>query len=404
MTRRAGRPSRAGGVPLWLWMGLRMSILAVTAVVLIAVSMRIYFVHQDWTANLHLPPQAREHVRRLAEHPRQNADELWEIFRRYSDIESFLPDISDRDWWMLIKMVAVSIPFIIIAALFVSRSITRQFTSLGGAVRQVRDGDFSVRIDSPQRAPQELVELTANFNDMGDKLAQYERELSESSAMLAHELRTPLNAAMGRLQAMLDDVFPLEPEQLRKVHAQLEQINRLVGDLHLVSLARAGQLGLEFDRFSLTQLVSERVEWVALRLAEAGVSVRTDLAGPLTMTGDRDRIGQTISILIENVLRYAADGKLLEIAAEVQDGHVLLALRDRGPGVDERQLERIVDRFWRAEGSRSRHLGGSGLGLAIAAAICQSHGGTLTCRNRPGGGLEVAVKLPLMPPLPRKQL
>lgn len=380
-----------------------MSILAVTAVALIAVSMRIYFVNQDWTANLHLPPQTREHVRRLAQHPRQNADELWEIFRRHSDIESFLPDISDRDWWMLIKMVAMSIPFIIIAALLASRSITRQFTALGGAVRQVRDGDFSVRIDSPRRAPQELVELTANFNDMGDKLAQYERELSESSAMLAHELRTPLNAAMGRLQAMLDDVFPLEPEQLRKVHGQLEQINRLVGDLHLVSLARAGQLGLEFDQFSLTQLVSERVEWAALRLDEAHVGVRTELAGPMMMVGDRDRIGQSISILIENVLRYAANGKLLEIAAEVEDRHVLLVLGDRGPGVDSRQLARIVDRFWRVEGSRSRHLGGSGLGLAIAAAICQSHGGALTCRNRLGGGLEVVLKLPLMPPLPRKQ-
>lgn len=404
MAPRFGRPSPASGVPLWLWMGLRMSILAVTAVILIAVSMRIYFVRMDWTADMHLPPESRAHVRQLAEHPRENAEELWEIFRRYSDIESFLPDISGRDWWMLIKMVAVSIPFIVIAALFASRSITRQFTALGGAVRKVRDGDFSVRIDSPRRAPQELVELTANFNDMGDKLAQYERELSESSAMLAHELRTPLNAAMGRLQAMLDDVFPLEPDQLRKVHGQLEQINRLVGDLHLVSLARAGQLGLEFDRFSLTQLVSERVEWAALRLDEARIGVHTDLAGPLTMVGDRDRIGQTISILIENVLRYAADGKLLEIAAEAQGRHVLLALRDRGPGVDERQLARIVDRFWRAEGSRSRHLGGSGLGLAIAAAICQSHGGSLTCRNRQGGGLEVALKLPLMPPLPRKQL
>lgn len=394
--RRRGlwRKWRRYGAPLWLWMGLRMSMLAITVVVVIALSMWVYLTEKDRSHDRRLPEPVREQLKVLVQAPQQNARQIWEIYREHYNIEEFIPGLPSADWWTLAAMVMVAIPFIIIGGLLLSRSISRQFTVLGAAVRKVRDGDFSIHLVSSPHAPQELIELTDNFNQMGRRLAQYERELEESSAMLAHELRTPLNAAMGRLQAMLDEVFPLEPQQLRMVHAQLEQINRLVGDLHLMSLARAGQLGLEIDRFAVGELLLERLEWAALPIEAARLEVRTSFDAALRIFGDRDRIGQTVSILIDNVLRYAGDGGVLDVAAHADGAVARIVVGDRGPGMDPRHLARAVDRFWRAEDSRARHLGGSGLGLAIAAAICQSHGGALECRNRAGGGLEVVLTLP----------
>lgn len=379
-------------------MGLRMSILAIIAVVLIALAMWAYLKKKENNYYQQLPLEVRAQMETLLHAPQQNADMIWSLLRKHYNIELILPGLPNDDWWMLAAMVALVTPFIVISALLVSRSISRQFTMLAGAVSKVRGGDFSIHLVSSPSAPQEMVELTDNFNDMGRRLAQYERELEESSAMLAHELRTPLNAAMGRLQAILDDVFPLEPEQIRKVHGQLEQINRLVGDLHLVSLARAGQLCLEIDHFSIRTLLLERLEWVAMQVESAQFAVQIRCDPALLLQADRDRIGQTISILIENVLRYASEGGVLDLTAQADSAMVSIVVADRGPGMDARHLSRAVDRFWRAEDSRSRHLGGSGLGLAIAAAICQSHGGSLSCRNRSGGGLETVLTLPFQSP------
>ena len=199
---------------------------------------------------------------------------------------------------------------------------------------------------------------------------------------------------MGRVQGMMDEVFPLEQDQLGAILRQLEQINRLVGDLHLVSLARAGQLPLEMDSFPLQELIAERLEWAAADLDRAGIKPVVSAATHIQLYADRDRIGQVLTILVENVLRYAARGKTLEIDANSTPLGTTITVSDHGPGVAPEHLPAMLDRFWRAETSRARHSGGSGLGLAIAAAVCRAHGGELECGNRSAGGLIVSVRLP----------
>jgi len=101
-----------------------------------------------------------------------------------------------------------------------------------------------------------------------------------------------------------------------------------------------------------------------------------------------------VLVLMENVLRHAASGGVLEIRAAAADEAVEVIVADRGPGVAEEDLPRLLDRFWRADQSRSRGSGGSGLGLAIAEAICKAHGGSLSVSRRERGGLRVTVFLP----------
>lgn len=384
--------------PLWQWMGFRMSALAIGAVFAVAGGMWTYFELNYRAMLQRLPTPAREELQKLIEHPHENQAQLWDLFKRYYEIDYLLPGLRNPDWLTLLIMLICALPFLVLFGLLFSRPLSRQFTQVTGAAHRVAEGDFAVRAQVIESAPQELAGLAIDFNEMTEKLQQYEREVRESSAMLAHELRTPLNAAMGRVQGMLDDVFPRNKEQLQLVHRQLEQINRLVGDLHLLSLARAGQLHLEPEYFDLRELVQERLQWVEAALTQAEIQVKLAVDFALPLQADRDRIGQVVSILVDNVLRYAAAGRLLEITGSRAQETVMLIVSDRGAGIAPEELPRLRDRFWRADESRARHSGGSGLGLAIAAAICRAHGGALDFRARTGGGLTALVSLPVARP------
>ncbi|WP_221622384.1 cell wall metabolism sensor histidine kinase WalK [Burkholderia sp. Bp9140] len=373
-----------------------MSALAIAAVITIAFSMWLYFGIRDTLSLRYAPAHVRQEIELLRQHPRQNEARLRQLLPQIYDIDRLMPGLANPDWWMLIAMVSIAVPVIALCGLAASRPLSRQFSQVAAAAHRVSEGDFSARVDVIANAPGEFAGLAGDFNNMAARLQQYEREVRDSSAVLAHELRTPLNAAMGRVEGLLDEVFPLDAEQLELIKRQLEQINRLVGDLHLVSLARAGQLTLDMREFSLRDLIAERLEWAAPQLAAAGIAPVLRCTGEKLIVADRGRVGQVLTILIDNVLRYAASGKALEVDACGTPTTLVLAVSDRGPGVHPDEVHNMLDRFWRAERSRARHWGGSGLGLAIAAAICQRHGGELECSLRSGGGLVVTVRLPLL--------
>lgn len=370
-----------------------MSGLAVGAVSCVALGMWLHFQLKDERILSTLPPQVQQEVRRLVADPHLDEARLWALFQANYAIENFLPGLRNPDWFTLLALLVTSVPFIFVFGFMMSRPLSRQFSSVAKAARQVAEGDFSARAAVSPHAPQELAGLADDFNEMSSRLEQYEREIRDSSAMLAHELRTPLNAAMGRIQGMVDDVFPHSNDQLLLVHRQLEQINRIVGDLHLLSMARAGALSLEEERFALADLVVERIQWVELELQAAGVACQLDLDAGIEVQADRLRMGQVVTIVVDNLLRYASSGGVMDVSLRQEGTRVTLIVGDRGPGVDEADLPRVQDRFWRADRSRARHSGGSGLGLSIAGAICAAHGGVLTVRNRMGGGLEVVVSI-----------
>ncbi|MER2020428.1 MAG: ATP-binding protein [Stenotrophomonas sp.] len=364
------------------------------AVICVAAGMWLHFQVKDARVLSQVPAPEQAELRRLVKDPAQDEPRLWALFQKYYDIEYMLPGLRNPDWLALLILMLWSVPFIFILGFWGSRPLTRQFSVIARSARQVAEGDFSARALVSPGAPEELVVLAEDFNEMSSRLERLEREVKESSAMLAHELRTPLNAAMGRIQGIVDDVFPHSSDQLLLVHKQLEQINRIVGDLHLLSMARAGALSLEQERFQLAELVLERLRWVQDDLLDAGIVSEIDLDPLLEIDADRLRVGQVVTILMDNLLRYAASGKQMHVRLKVIGRNAELTIADRGPGVPEEDLPKIQDKFWRADRSRARHSGGSGLGLSIASAICVAHGGSLLVQRREGGGLETIVALP----------
>ncbi|RTQ87489.1 MULTISPECIES: sensor histidine kinase [Stenotrophomonas] len=385
---------RAAGRPLWLWLGLRMSALAIFGTLLIVVGMWCYSRVIDHIQLSLLPGYVAREIVQLRAQPAGNEERLWQLMASHASVDWVLPGLDDLDWLALLSIVALTIPALVLAGMGFARRLSREFSDFVVAAQRVSQGDFSVRVDQSGEAGAELADLASAFNGMAVQLQQYEREVQESSAMLAHELRTPLNAAMGRLQGVLDDVFPHSDEQLQLVLKQLGAINRLVGDLQLVSLARAGQLSLHLERVDIRALIDERLDWALPMLNDAGFDVSCTAEAGLFARADRGRVGQVLSILIDNVLRHAAQGRNLGIVAAASATTIVIEVSDRGPGVPSCDLPRITDRFWRADRSRTRRNGGSGLGLAVASAICRCHGGELVVVGRQGGGLIARLCIP----------
>lgn len=375
---------------------MRVIALALGSVVLIAICMWLRFALKNLWVYLHMPPALREEFAQLRQHPvldlaryHQIIDGWWGIY--YSD-----PSIASNDWLTVGVLVIMAIPFIVMVGLRVARPLSTQFSRLATAARAVAEGQFGTTADLVENAPQELVQFTEDFNLMTQQLARYERELRASHVAMAHELRSPLTAAIGRLQGMMDGVFDPDPQQLSMVMKQLRQLSRLTDELHLLSLADAGQLSLECSKIQLVELLRERAAWLAPQAAAAGMVIEIEAKGNARFAGDTFRLGQVFTILMENTLRYAPEGERLTITITQHAAQVNILFRDYGSGVDPQFLPILFDRFTRAESSRARHSGGSGLGLSIARAIVVAHGGEVSASLPADGGLEIALTLPLL--------
>jgi len=229
---------------------------------------------------------------------------------------------------------------------------------------------------------------------MTRQLARYERELRASHVAMAHELRSPLTAAIGRLQGMLDGVFEPSPAQMTMVMKQLQLLRRLTNELHLLSLADAGQLMLNCQPLLLDDLLRERAAWMKPQADAAGFTFTLTAPTAAPLEGDAFRLGQVFTVLMENAVRYGRQGGHLFIALTSQASGYLIDFKDDGPGVEADFLPLMFDRFTRAETSRARHSGGSGLGLSIAQAIVHAHGGSISAALPEAGGLAITLHLP----------
>lgn len=304
---------------LWRWICIRVLFLAIGSVVLIAICMWLRFAVQAYWVYYRMPPALLEEFTQLRHHPASDPARFHQIIDQWWGINFSDPSLASSDWLTVFVLVVVMIPFMVLMALRFARPLSAQFSQLATAARAVSKGEFGRTAAVVKEAPQELVRFTEDFNQMTQQLARYERELRTSHVAMAHELRSPLTAAMGRLQGILDGVFPAEPQQLAMIMKQLTQLSRLTDELHLLSLADAGQLTLNREWFNLSELLRERSGWLLPQAEQAGIAISVTSPNDLRLYADTFRLGQVVTIICENAIRYAADGGALLITASRND-------------------------------------------------------------------------------------
>ena len=277
--------------------------------------------------------------------------------------------------WMLFLFVFV----------FGLRRVGSPVTDIVEASERVAGGDFGTRIDP--RGPRFVRTVGSAFNTMTERLEAHDRQRRELMADIAHELRTPLTVIQGRLEGLLDGVYPRDNERLTAVLEETRVLARLVEDLRTFANAEAGILTLQREPTELPLLIRDVVHSLS---ASAGVEVRVDLTADLPVLDiDPVRIREVIANLLANALNYTPQGGTVTIAARRRDARVAVGVSDTGAGIAREDLPKIFDRFYKGRASR-----GSGLGLTIARNLVVAHGGTIRAESEPGRGTTITFDLP----------
>jgi signal transduction histidine kinase len=270
-----------------------------------------------------------------------------------------------------------------VVLVFVLRGVRRAAGPVGDvmeAVGRVAEGDLSVRVEP--RGGGDDRRLSQAFNRMAERLETDEARRRELLADLAHELRTPLAVIRGNAEAMLDGVYPADPQHLRTVLDETDILGRLLDDLRILSTAEAGALVLHRASVAPSTLIDEAVAAFTAAAEERNVTLVADVADGLPdVDVDHVRIGEVLANLLQNALRHSPDGGTIEVAAHkvsLDDAPgVAVRVSDDGPGIPPELLPHVFDRFVKSADS-----GGSGLGLAIARSLVEVHGGAINASSR----------------------
>lgn len=289
-------------------------------------------------------------------------------------------------------------------AYFFSRRLTRPVAHLTTAAAAMAAGEYATRVRVA--APEELHRLADAFNEMAaaleadvTALRRQEHLRRELVANVAHELATPLTAIQGFTEALLDGVVhdPEErTESTRLIAREAGRLRRLVGQLRQVALYDVGAETLARGPVALPELVDETLAVLSPEFERREIRLTSALPGDLPpVSADADRLTEILLNLLDNALRHTPAGGVIEVSAARDEQMVRLTIADTGPGIPPAERERIFDRFYRLDASRSAATGGSGLGLAIVRSLVAAHGGTITVDERPGGGARFTVALPV---------
>ena len=213
----------------------------------------------------------------------------------------------------------------------------------------------------------------------------------------SHELRTPLTVIRTTQELLLDDPHARIVDKFEDITLTIEEaerLSRLTESLLVLTATDAGHLDLETSDVDLRELCTEIVSAygdIALMQEKTLELVEGDDA---EVCGDRDKLRQLLAILLDNALKYTSKNDAVRLSIASQGAGVVVTVEDTGIGIDEGDLERVFDRFYRADAARSRETGGTGLGLPIAKGIVEAHGGTICLKRGDAGGIAAIVRLP----------
>jgi two-component system, OmpR family, sensor histidine kinase BaeS len=291
----------------------------------------------------------------------------------------------------------IGLAALVLAALLASwlaRTLLNPVHRIARATHAMARGDYSSRVETPSH--DELGQLARDFNQLAVVLERNESMRREFVADVSHELRTPLSIIRGELEAIEDGVRHFDAEALKSLQMEVGTLSKLIEDLYQLSLADLGTMTYRKTELDIGALLTSTVDVFQERLRKADMALELKLPpAPVIIHADESRLHQLFTNLIENSLRYTnARGRVRIVCAAAGD-HGVVDLMDSAPGVDERNLPRLFERFYRVEASRNRASGGAGLGLAICRAIVEAHGGTIAAKASPLGGLWITIRLPL---------
>ncbi|SKA32528.1 sensor histidine kinase [Consotaella salsifontis] len=282
------------------------------------------------------------------------------------------------------------------AWLLVGRRALRRIDRMSEASARIMAGDLSERLPVTG-AGDEFDRLSDNLNRLLARIALLQEGQRQVSDSIAHDLKTPLTRLRNRAEAALGDSPESTPQRaaLEGMIGEADQMIRTFDALLMISRVEAGFHPAMMTRVDLGEIVADVAELYEPLAEEAGAKLVVGECEPVMSEVSRELLAQALSNLIDNALKYAqpAEGPTrITLSLARQDDHCQLSVVDNGAGIPEDKRERVLERFFRLDQSRSKP--GSGLGLSLVQAIAQLHGGRVVLGDA-GPGLRITLDLPI---------
>jgi signal transduction histidine kinase len=312
---------------------------------------------------------------------------------------------------LVVIMAAVAFGIAVIVAAIIASRFTTPLRRLTEASRRLAEGDLTSRVptDATTANTRELQELSRQFNTMADRLEEsveiirHDRDRSRDFlADVSHELRTPI-AAIRTFTELLQGPAGEDPaardEFLESAAAQLERLDWLAHNLLELSKLDSGLVLLDLRPEDIRATIESAVEQAEPAAERRAISLRLDLPDqPVRIRHDPPRVGQIVSNLVGNGIKFTPRGGSVHVTARAEaGGGARIEVQDTGVGIDATELPRIFERFYRGSSANEARGTGSGLGLAIVKSIVDMHHGTLAVESRLGKGSRFIVSLPRDP-------
>ncbi len=301
-----------------------------------------------------------------------------------------------------LRIAAFAFPGLIIIAAAGGYIITRRGF---GPVRDMietaenisRDGDFSRRIETEayeegKASKDEIQKLALTFNDMFDKIeAAFEKE-KQFTSDVSHELRTPLSVIISQSEYAMED-SEYRQKALEVINREAKRMSGLVSKLLTIARSDTGRLMPELERINLSELCVTVAEQQSYAAEERNISVKTDIEPDIFISADESMMIRILLNLVDNSIKYGRDGGNILISLKTEGDNARMSVKDDGIGIEKKDMEKIWERFYRVDQSRSRE--GAGLGLAMVKALVKAHGGRIEAESSPGRGSRFDVYVPL---------
>ncbi len=321
------------------------------------------------------------------------------VGRDIEDLRRFASTMGQLGLWSIVLLAALGIG----AGLAVSRSVLRRIEAVTETSRTIMAGDLSKRIPL-DGSGDELDRLSESLNAMLGRIEELMVALREVSDNIAHDLKTPLNRLRNRAQSALRN--PDGPASYRdglvKTIEEADDLIKTFNSLLLIARLEAGAVAESMEPVDPASIIADVAELYEPVAEEAGLRLDVHAERGLTLTANRELVGQAVANLVDNAIKYSIDDAKagpngavrgsIAISLSRAGEAIEIAVADRGPGVAPQDRERALQRFVRLEKSRSRP--GSGLGLSLVAAVARLHGGAVRLEDN-APGLRAVLALPM---------
>lgn len=275
--------------------------------------------------------------------------------------------------------------------------ITAPVRRLRQAVQQLADGNLQARTGiATGRRGDEITDLGSDFDRMAERIEALVLSQRQLVRDISHELRSPLARLQVALGLARRNAPPRTEQALDRIEREGERLNELIGELLTLSLLENGASFSASEPVEMQALLAEIVEDASFEAAESSRRVQLT-AVPALVAGNRELLRRALENVVRNALHYTAEESCVQVASGLENSTLVIRVLDQGPGVPDEMLSAIFQPFYRVAEARDRLSGGTGIGLAITARAVALHGGSVKAVNRPEAGLEVEIRLPVMP-------